>query len=96
MAFYTFIYYLRKLILNFLFTIIPHKVVFKNFAYFLGTVILRRNSLLVRTISIACMIPFQRLIVLNLILTGIVVGRSLGKNSSFYKSREVINEGFTY
>ena len=78
---------------------IPHKVVFKDFACFLGTVNLRNNPLLVRTISITCMIPCQRIIVPNLIFIGVVLGRSLGENNcskSFYKTGEMINEGFTY
>ena len=45
-------------LLYFLYTI-PHKVVFKDFCYFLGTVIEgttdQNNSLLFRTISIICM-----------------------------------------
>ena len=44
----------------------------------LGTANLRNNSLLVRTISIACMIPSQTL---NLIFIGVVLGRSLGESS---------------
>ena len=99
MTFYTFINYFRKLILYFSFTI-PHKVVSKDFVYFLGTANLRNNSSLVRTISIACMILCQRLIVPNVILIdSVVLGRSLGKNSCseyFYKTREVIDEGSTY
>ena len=70
--------------------IIPHKVVFKNFTFFLRTVNLRNNSLLVRTTSIACTIPCQILFVPNLILVGVVLGRSLADNScseSFYKTR---------
>ena len=84
-------------IIMFLFTI-PHEVVCKHFAYFLGTANLRNNSLLVRTISIVCTIPCQRLFVPNLILIGVVLERSLEENScseSFYKTGEVINEGFT-
>ena len=45
------------------------------------------------------MIPCQRLVVPNLIFIGVVLGRGLGENSfseSFYKTWEVINEGFTY
>ena len=53
-------------LLYFLFTI-PHKVVFKDFAYFLGKVNWRNNSLLVSIISIACSIPWQKLFVPNLI-----------------------------
>ena len=56
---------------------------------------LKSNSLLLRTISTACMIPCQRLIVHNLVFIDVVIGRSLGENScskSFYKIREVINE----
>ena len=52
--------YFRKLI-YFSFTI-PHKVVFKDFACFLGTANLRNNSSLVSTIPITC----QRFIVPNL------------------------------
>ena len=83
MTFYTLINYFKKLILCFLFTI-PDKIVFKDFAYFLGTANLRNNLLLVRTIlvrpiSIACTIPCQKLIVPNLIFSGVVLGRRLGK-----------------
>ena len=70
---------------------IPHKVVFKDFACFLGTAYLRNNSLMVKTISITCMIPYQRLIVPNLIFIGVVAGRSLGKNGcseSFFTNPE--------
>ena len=73
---------------------IPHKVVFKDFAYFLGTVNLRSTSLLVRTISIACTIPCQRLIIPSLSFIGVVQGGSLYENSYselFFKAREVIN-----
>ena len=65
----------------FLFTI-PRKVVFKDYAYFLGTANLRNNSLMVRTLSITCMIPCQRLIVPSSIIIGVVLGRSLGKKAS--------------
>ena len=58
---------------------IPHKIVFKDFPYFLGTDNLRNNSLLVRTISIACKIACQRLIVPNLLFIGVVLGKSLGR-----------------
>ena len=97
MTFYTLSNYFRKLLLYFLFTI-PYKVVFKGSAYFLGTSNLRNNSLLVRAISIACKIP-KRVIVSSLILIGVVVGRRLREKDcceSFYKTGEVINEGFTY
>ena len=63
----------------FLFTI-PHKVVFKDFAYFLGTSNLKKNSLVVMTISMACTIPCQKLFFPNLICTGVVLGRSLAEN----------------
>ena len=97
-TFYTLINFFRKLIQYFSFTI-THKVVFKDFACFLGTANLRSNSLLVRTMTITCRIPCKRLIVLNLIFIGAVLARRLGENScseSFYKTRGVINEGFTY
>ena len=45
------------------------------------------------------MIPSQMLTVPDLISIGVVLGRSLGENSCsefFYKTREVINEGFTF
>ena len=49
---------LQIILLYFLYTI-PNKVVFKDFCYFLGTVIKettdQNNSLLFRTISIICM-----------------------------------------
>ena len=75
MTFYTLINYFKKLILCFLFTI-PDKIVFKDFAYFLGTANLRNILLLVRTISIACTIP---LIVPSLIFIGVALGKRLGK-----------------
>ena len=81
----------------FLFTI-PHEVVCNNFTYFLATANLRNNSLLVRAISIVSTIPCQRLFVSNLMFIGVVIERSLKKNSSFesfYKTEEVINEEFT-
>ena len=81
----------------FLFTI-PHEVVCNNFVYFLGTANLRNNFLLVRTISIVCTIPCQRLFVPNLMFIGVAIERSLKENSSFesfYKTEEVINEEFT-
>ena len=81
----------------FLFTI-PPEVVWKHFAYFLGTANSSNNSLQVRTISIVCTIHCQRVFVPNLTLVGIVLERSLEENSfteSFYKTGEVINEGFT-
>ena len=61
--------------------IIPHKVVFKDFAYFLGTANLRNNSLLVRSIFIACTIPCQKLFLLKLIFIDIVLGISVEENS---------------
>ena len=88
MTFYTFTYYYRKLILYFLFPI-PHKEIFKDFAYILGIVDLRNNSLLIRTVSITCTIPCQRRIVPKLILIGVILGGSLRENScteSFYKT----------
>ena len=72
--------------------------IFIYYAYFLGTANLRNNSLLVRTISVVCTIPCQRLFVPNLILIDVVLERSLEENNcseSFYKTGEVINEGFT-
>ena len=80
-------------LLYFLFTI-PQKVVFKDFAYFLGATNLRNNSLLVSAISIPC----QGLFAPNSVFIGVVLGRSLEENScseSFYKTIEVINEGIT-
>ena len=79
MMFRTFINYFMELLLHFSYTI-PHEGVFKDFVYFLGTVNLRNNPLLVRTISIACMSPCQRIFAPNLILTGVVLGRSLWEN----------------
>ena len=76
-TFSTLINYFRKLIYFSL--TIPHKVVFKDFACFLGTANLRNNSLLAQTISIACMIPSERLIVPNLIFIGVVLGKRLGE-----------------
>ena len=78
MTILTLINYFRKLIIHFL-SPIPHKVVFRDFAYFLGTANLRSNSLLVRTITIACMIPCQKLILHNLIFIDVVLGRTLGE-----------------
>ena len=92
MTFCKFINHFRKLLLYFSYTI-PHKVVFKNFTFFLRTVNLRNNSLLVRTTSIACTIPCQILFVPNLILVGVVLGRSLADNTAlnlFTKPGEVI------
>ena len=80
------------------FVIIPHKILFMDFSYILGTVSLRYNSLLVRTTSIACTILCQRIFVLNLTILSVVLGKSLQKNSCSYssdKTGEVINEGFT-
>ena len=71
--------------------------IFIYHAYFLGTANLRNNSLLVRTISMVCTIPCQRLFAPNLILIGEVLERSLEENccsESFRKTGEVINEGF--
>ena len=84
-------------VIMFLFTI-PHEIFCKHFANFLGTVHLRNNSLLARTIFIVCTIPCQRLFVPNLIIIGVVLERSLKENSypeSFLKTGEVKNEGFT-
>ena len=74
-------------IIMLLFTI-PHEVVWKHFAYFLGTANLRNTALLVRTIS---RIPCQRLSVPNLIFIGVVLESSSEENIYL----EVINEGFT-
>ena len=63
-----------------LFTILQ-KIVFKDFAYFLGKANLRNNSLLVKTILIACPITCQILFVPNLIFIGVVQGRGLEGNS---------------
>ena len=60
-------------LLYFLFTI-PHKVVFKNLSYFSGTANLRNNSLLVRTISIAFMIPCQRPFNTNFVFICVCMG----------------------
>ena len=60
----------------FLFTI-PHEVVCKHFASFLGTVNLRNNSLVARSISIVCTIPCQKLFAPNLIFIGVVLERRL-------------------
>ena len=79
------------------FTILP-KVIFRDFAYFLERAKLRNNSLLVRTTLIASMIPCQRRFIPNLILIVAVLGKILEENSCtehFYKTGEVINEGFT-
>ena len=86
-----------NLIIMFLFTV-PHEVVCKHFAYFLGTANLKNNSLLARTISRVCTIPCQKLFVPNLIFIGVVLEISLEENSypeSFYKTGEVITEGFS-
>ena len=45
-------------LLYFLFTI-PHKVVFKDFVYFIGTANLRNKYLLIETIFITCTISCQ-------------------------------------
>ena len=79
-------------LLYFSFTI-PRKVIFKGFAYFLRIVNLRKKSLLVKTISITCTIPFF----FNLIFIDVVPGTILKENScseSLYKTEEVTNEGF--
>ena len=67
-------------LLFFLFTI-PHKVVFKDFVYFLGIANLKNISLLLSTISTACAIPCLRLFVTNLIFIDVVLGRGLEENS---------------
>ena len=90
--------FLQIRLLYFLFTI-PYRKVFKDFPYFLGTGNLKKNSLLVMNTSITCTITCQRPIVPNLIVIGVVLGRSLEENSiseSFYKTGERINEGLTY
>ena len=93
MTIYTLINYL-KLTLYFLFTI-PHKVSsFQGFCLLLWTANLKSNTLLVRTKSITCMSPCQRLIVPNLIFIGLVLRKDFWENNwseSFYKTREVIN-----
>ena len=97
MTFRTFINYFMELLLHFSYTI-PHEGVFIDFIYFLGIVNLRNNPLLVRTISIACMIPCQRIFAPNLIFTGVVLGRSLWENRCsgyFYKNWTCINKGLT-
>ena len=74
------------------------KLVFNYFASILGKSKSRSNSLLVRTIFIACMISCQRIFVPNLIILGVVLGRDLVGNNcseSFDKNGERINEGFT-
>ena len=89
--------FLEIRLLHFLFTI-PHKIVFKDFVYFVGTDNLINKFLLVRIISIAYTIPCQKLYVLNLSFIGVVLGRRLEENicsQSFYKSGQVINERFT-
>ena len=53
-------------------------------------------KIVVRTITIACMIPCQKLIVPNFIFIGVLLERDFWGNScseSFYKTREAINEG---
>ena len=85
-------------LLYFLFTI-PHKVIFKDSTYVLGTANLKNTSLLVRTISIACTIACQRLFIPNSVSIGFFVGTGLEENGCstfFYQSEEVINEGFTF
>ena len=64
-----------------------------DFAHILGTANLKNNSLLVRVISIACLIPSP-----NTVILGVILGRSLERNSfseCFHRTREVINEGLT-
>ena len=64
-----------------------------DFAYILGTANLKNNSLLVRVISIACLIPSP-----NTVILGVILGRSLERNSfseCFHRTREVTNEGLT-
>ena len=51
------------------------------FCLLLGTADLRDNSLLARTISMACTIRYQRLFVPKLVFIGINLERSLEKNS---------------
>ena len=80
----------------FLFTI-PHKLVFKNFSYFLGTANLRNNSLLDTTRFMACIILSQRIFVPNWVFVDVFLGRRFRKNSSsesFYKTEKdsLINE----
>ena len=70
----------------------------KAFCLLLGTANLRNNSLLVRSNSIVFTILCQGYFILKLIFIGVVLERSLEENScseSFYKTGEVINEGFT-
>ena len=81
-------------IIMLLFTI-PHEVVCKHFAYFLGTTDLRKNSLLPRTISMVYTIPYQRLFVPNLVFIGVVLERSFDKNSC-PKTGVMINEGLIF
>ena len=86
-----------RLLYYFFFTI-PHKVVFYDLPHFLGTANLSKNSLLIRTISIAWTIPSQRLSVFNLVFVGVVLGRcSEEKRCSepFHKSKDVVAKGFT-
>ena len=64
----------------FLFTI-SHEAVFKDFVYYLESDNLRNNYLLVRTMSIACMISCQRLFVPNFIFIGVVLRKSSERNS---------------
>ena len=64
-----------------------------DFAYILGTANLKNNSLLVRVISIACLIPSP-----NTVILAVILGRSLERNSCsecFHRTREVTNEGLT-
>ena len=81
----------------FLFSI-SHEVVFRDFDHFLETANLRNISLLVKTITTACTIPSQKQFVLNLIFISVVLGSDLKENRCseyFYKTKEMINEGFT-
>ena len=74
---------------------LPHEVVCKHFVYFLGTA----NSANYWSGPYPSYVWFPvKDFVPNLILTDVVLERSLEENScseSFYKTGEVINEGFT-
>ena len=74
----------NKLIWHFIHSLstILHEILFKDLTYFLGTVNLSNISLLVSTVFIACMIPCQKLIGLNLILIGVDLGRSWEKTAA--------------
>ena len=81
---------LQTRLLYFLFTI-PHKVASKDFAYFLGTADFKNNQLLTGQDHIHRMHDSLSICV--------VLGRNLEENScseSFYKTGEVIDEGFAY